>query len=171
MDAHRERKGRTMQDDPGRYPAGGEAAWVEGEVDPRGTAFPSINTPREDYLTTWQLAQELGQYTETVFRWCKKWFGDLPSGRGGGGGREGQGYRIPLEYRRVARGYLQTQDPKTRALLRKALVREPRDWVVIADNVATTHLTRAETIVRLQSILEHGSLPSQPIHVLYVGTQ
>lgn len=153
--------------DPGKYKAGGERAWrdSEGEFDGRGVRFPSPFEPRENYLTTYEIAKALGQHPETVFRWCRRWFGPLPPGRG----RKHGGYRIPLEYMRVARGYLATQEPALRYTLRKALVREPRDWVLIVGDVGTTHHTLAEVIKKLESLGRSGTLLGKATTLIHVG--
>lgn len=132
-------------------------------LDPRGVEYVSNDMP---YLTTGQLAKELdNQYPETVFRWCRKWFGNLPPGRRGAG----LGYRIPLEYKRVGRAWLMTEDTHLREVVRRAIVDSPKDWVVVVANVGSTHYSVAEAVGRAESIAHSSTYRNHVISILYVG--
>lgn len=132
--------------------------WEDG----RGVQYVTNNF---EYLTTGELAAELRMYPETLFRWCRKWFGVLPSGRAGAR----MGYRIPVEYRLVARAWLQTEDPRLREVVRRALVETPRNWVVVVDNVGSTHYSDAEVVGRVESLLRTTAFRHQALWIMYVG--
>lgn len=142
-----------------KVPSVGEATTWE---DSRGVGYTVGGMP---YLTTNELAIELSMHPETVFRWCRKWFGDLPKGRTGAK----QGYRIPLEYRMVARAWLQTEDVALREVIRRAIVAEPRNWVVVVANVGTTHYSVSEALGRVESITRHSPYGNQIVSLMYVG--
>lgn len=133
--------------------------------DPRGVEY--VTNPDVLYLTTDQLAKELDMYRETVYRWCSKWFGDLPKGRTGAK----MGYRIPQEYLKVGRAWLQTEDPRLREVLRRAIVAAPRNWVVAVANVGSTHYSDAEVVGRVESLTKHSTYRGQTISVIYVGDE
>lgn len=136
-----------------------QPGWWE---DKRGVRYVDNGIP---YLTTHQLAAELDLYPETVFRWCRKWFPQLPRGRAGAG----MGYRIPLEYRMVARAWLQTEDPALREVIRRAIVAEPKNWVVVVDNVGSTHYTDREVVGRMETLVKHPTFRGHIISTMYVG--
>jgi len=130
--------------------------------DKRGVRYVDDGVP---YLTTHQLAKELGMYPETVFRWCVKWFGALPAGRGGAK----MGYRIPLEYRTVARAWLQTEEPRLREVIRRAIVADPKNWVVVVANLGSTHYSGREAIGRMQSLVDSPTFKGSIVSMIYVG--
>ena len=133
-------------------------------LDPRGIAY---NSP-PPYLSTWDLAHELRVHPETVHRWCKRdWFGPLPAGRGG----SKNGYRIPVEYRRIARVWMQTEDVRVRRVAQKALLEDPKSWVVVVDTVGSTHYSEGEAVGRVDSLLSVDSFRGKPLTVLYVGSE
>lgn len=119
------------------------------------------------YLTTHQLAKELRMYPETLFRWCRKWFGDLPPGRDGAR----MGYRIPLEYRLVARAWLQTEDMRVREVARRAIVESPKNFVVVVANIGSTHYTDREVVGRIESLTTVPTFRGHAISVIYVGDE
>lgn len=128
-------------------------------------AYTGIFQPPETYFTTYQLAKRLKMYPEQVHRYCKKWFGQLPPLRTG----KGQGYRIPPEYELVARGWLQTQDPELRSAMKDALIKEPRNFVVVVAGRASTHYTDHEAMERVAQVLSDAAKRSKIVSVIYVG--
>lgn len=145
---------------------------------PVGQFRPDVHTPRRDayvapvqdsrtYFTTEQLAKSLGVDYRQVHRWCAQWYGPLPPARRG----RGMGYRIHPAMRRVARGWLQTQDRWEREAVRTALTEAPRDWVVVVGKRATTHYTADQALEGIRKgILSGGpTLRRLPISLLYVG--
>lgn len=139
-------------------------ATVNPEVwhDERGVRYVDDGEP---YLTTHQLAKELGMYPETLFRWCVKWFGPLPAGRRGAK----MGYRIPLEYRLVARAWLQTENPYLREICRRALVDSPKNFVVVVANLGSTHYSASEVVGRVDSLLKSSAYGTHLISIIGVG--
>lgn len=133
-------------------------------VDARGVRYPSRHAPRHTYLTTDELAKELRLAPQQIHRWCRAWFGPLPDGRAA----KGQGYRIPKEYRYVARFWKAVQDPHDRNQAWKALVDEPRPWVVVAGPHVSTHNTAGEVATRIDNLL-HSSASRERVVTLYVG--
>lgn len=131
-------------------------------LDSRGVRYVDDGTP---YLTTNQLAKELGMFPETVWRYCVQWFGKLPKGRTGAK----MGYRIPLEYRAVAKVWLQTRDPLVREAARRALVVDPKNFVVVVANIGSTHYSVPEVVGRMESLLGSSAYRQSQISVLYVG--
>lgn len=131
-------------------------------LDPRGVEYVTTDVP---YTTTDALAKELSMYRETVYRWCFRWFGPLPEGRTGAK----MGYRIPLEYLAVGRAWLQTEDPRLREVLRRAIVASPRNWVVVVANLGSTHYSVAEVVGRVESLTKHSTYRGQVVSVVYVG--
>src|SRR5688572_29060009 len=118
---------------------------LEPVGDPADQFKPDLHTPRRDaftgwvqdpstYITTDKLSKELGVNYRTALRWAQGWYGPLPPVRSGGG--RGMGYRIHPVMRRVARGWLQTQDPHMRDAIRQAVTVKPRDWVVVVGKTA-----------------------------------
>ena len=138
-----------------------EPEYLGGTAD----AWVSVNQPRDSYLTTTQLAKELSLWQEQVKRWCKQWFGDLPPGRRG----PGLGYRIPLNYRYVARAWMQCPDPKIRKELATVLSRDPKDWVVVVGKQASTHYTDSQVVARVTQLLPVATQRSTPLTIVYVG--
>lgn len=131
---------------------------------------------RDTYLTTYDLAEELGSWirehfpgvralphNESVRRWCKRWFGTLPPGRTGG---RGAGYRIPPVYRYVARAWWQSVDEQVRAGSLHALIADPRPWLVVVGKFASTHYSKDEALERARQLLQGQA---KYIHILYVG--
>jgi hypothetical protein len=119
----------------------------------------------EQFVTTTELARFLGMHPETVWRWCRKWFGPLPPGRAG---RE-MGYRIPPVYVKVARVWLLVEDAELRELARKALVEggERDNYVVVVANDAFTCYSWSQALERLESLLEAGLF--RHMTIIYVG--
>lgn len=151
---------------------------LEPVGDPAGQFRPDVHTPRRDaytgavqdrdtYFTTEQLAKDLRLNYRQVYRWCQQWYGPLPPSRHG----KGMGYRLHPVMRRVARGWLQTQDPWMREAIRAALTESPRDWVVVVGKTASTHYTAEHAMDETKrGILAGGpTLRRLPITILYVG--
>lgn len=138
--------------------------------DSRGVEYVTLESVNphaaRTYLTTHELAKEFKQYPETVFRWCRKWFGHLPQGRQGGK----NGYRIPLEYRLVVRAWLQTEDVRVREVARRAILDSPKDFVIVVDKVGSTHYSVFEAVERVQALLTHSTFRNHVISLLYVGS-
>lgn len=152
---------------------------LEPVGDPAGQFRPDVHTPRRDayekalqdpatYITTYQLADDLGMHYRQIYRWCQRWYGPLPPARQGG---KGMGYRIHPVMRRVARGWLQTEDPVAREAIRAALMKWPRDWVVAIGNRATTHYTAQEALQAARDGISSGraTLQRLPTSILFVG--
>lgn len=151
----------------------------------RPDAFRSAVQPKDSYLTTTELAEDLamwaGQqgsrlprtkknpYDTQVYRWCRRdWFGALPSGRNG----RGLGYRIPLRYRYVARLWQLTEDLDTRRLGLKALVDDDfpvRPWLVMVGKFVSTHYTEAEALARVEGLITEARTQQSVLKVLFVG--
>ena len=136
-----------------------------GLMTPVPDMFKSMVQDRKEYLTTVDLAKELKQDPKKIHRWCQRWYGALPSLRRG----KGMGYRIHPDMRRVARGWLQTEDDVVRDAMRTALVKEPRDWVVVVGKLASTHYTAAEALERVEKVLARSRNKPRQVSVLYVG--
>lgn len=134
--------------------------------DVRGKEYPSIEDEDWEFTTTWEIGDEVRSYPETVNKWCKLWFGKLPPGRAGGKRR---GYRIPIEYRFVAKAWKQIEEPRQRELVRWALVDDLKDYVVLCGNTASCHYTAGEVEDRLQQLLGNAMMSRQLIVVVYVG--
>lgn len=136
-------------------------------VDVRGVEYVgrSDDDGQRTYLTTHELAKELAMYPETLYRWCVKWFGNLPAGRTGGK----MGYRIPLEYRLVAKVWLRTEDARIREVARRALLESPRDFVVVVDNIGSTHYSVSEAVNRVESLSKSPTFRGSVITLLFVG--
>jgi len=134
---------------------------------PRPDAFTGMVQDSATFYTTYQLAKLLRMSPAQVQRWCRTWFGELPPARKTG---KGMGYRIPREYLRVARGWMQSQDPKLREVVRKALIEQPgRDYVVVVGNLGSTHYTYLEAMSRLESVLPRLPNSQHVVSVIYVG--
>lgn len=131
-------------------------------VDERGVRYVKDDVP---HLTTHELAKSLGMYPETLFRWCRKWFGNLPKGRAGAG----MGYRIPLEYELVARAWLMTEDPRLREVVRRAIVADPKDYVVVVANIGSTHYSDREVVGRVESLTSSPTYRHHALHIFHVG--
>lgn len=132
--------------------------WVDG----RGVGGSHQKAAaRPTYLSTHELAKEIRMYPETVFRWCRKWFGVLPAERKG----SQNGYRIPLEYRRVARVWRMIEHPIVREVARRALVTQPRKFVVVVATIGSTHYSAAEAVNRVESLLGSSAYHHQPIWI------
>lgn len=125
----------------------------------------SVTQPRDTYLTTTELANELGLWQEQVKRWCRSWFGKLDEGRRG----PRMGYRIPLAYRYVARAWMQVEEPEVRRSLERVLAAEPKDWVVLVGKVGSTHYTLGEALTRLGQVVPVAQQQTVPVYCLYVG--
>lgn len=151
---------------------------LEPVDEPGGQFRPDVHTPRRDayvrpiqdpstFFTTEQLGKDLGVSYRQVHRWCQKWYGPLPPARQG----KGMGYRIHPAMRRVARGWLQTQDRWVREAIRTAIMKAPRDWVVVVGKSGTTHYTVAEALEATRLGIQSGApvLRRLPISILYVG--
>lgn len=134
---------------------------------PRPDAFTGVVQDQRTFFTTYQFAKLLRMSPAQVQRWCRTWFGELPPARQTG---KGMGYRIPREYLRVARGWMQSQDPRLRETMRKAIVDAPnRDYVVVVGNLGSTHYTYLEAMARLESVLPRLPQKSQVVSLIYVG--
>lgn len=138
---------------------------VKVTVDKRGTRY--VVPKGEEYLTTVEIAKALNLYSETVWRWCIKWFGKLPKdgpNRQGVGG----GYRIPPPYLLVAKAWSLVEDEVTREAAKVALLESPKDWVIVVDKDGSTHYSVGEVEARITAILGSDTKPSR-ITILYVG--
>ena len=131
--------------------------------DERGVRYVAGDVP---HLTTWGLAKELDMYHETVYRWAKKWFGPLPEGRPA---TSNAGYRIPVEYRLVARLWLQTEDHRIREVGRRAIVTDPKNWLVVVDNIGSTHYSGGEAGERVLQLLREPTFKGRIISTVFVG--
>jgi len=132
---------------------------------PNPDAWSGLLQDKSEYLTTHELAQELGVSASQIGRWCHRWYGELPANRRG----RGQGYRIHPHYRTVARAWMQTEDVVVREAVRKALAESPRNFVVVVANRASTHHTVLEAMRRVQNLLPKAANASEPVTILYVG--
>lgn len=134
------------------------------------------------YLTTTQLAKDLENwatlnrkkpvfvYPESMYRWCKQWFGKLPEGRTG----PSMGYRIPVAYKYVARVWHQTEDPQIRQAATAAILAEQgnvKPWVVTVANLGSTHYTVHEVANRVHALTAMARRNNHMIHALYVGDE
>lgn len=135
-------------------------------VDPRGIRYPSPYTDRKVFLTTNDIAQEMQIAPEQAWRWARRWFGALPVGRQGG--RE-IGYRIPLEYRYVARAWVQCMDPNIREKIRWGLVNQLRDYIIVCGDLISTHYTSAEVTERLAALSGATTLSKFMTTIVHVG--
>jgi hypothetical protein len=152
----------------------------------RPDAFRAAVQPKDSYLTTTELAEDLARwaggvqgsrlprtkknpYDTQVYRWCRRdWFGALPPGRNG----RGLGYRIPLRFRYVARLWQLTEDLDTRRLGLKALTDEDvdvRPWLVMVGRFVSTHYTEAEALAKVEMILTEVKNQQSVLKVLHVG--
>jgi hypothetical protein len=101
-----------------------------------------------------------------VYRWCQRdWFGPLPKGRTGRGG----GYRIPPQYRYVARLWHVTEDARIRKAGLAALLEDPRSWLVVVANQGSTHYTDTEAAKRVTQILPVAEHTRLPVTIINVG--
>jgi hypothetical protein len=149
-------------------------------VDVHKDAWKSLYQDPSTYLTTVQLAKDLGEwassvdggrvmpYPESIYRWCKQWFGPLPPGRTG----PSMGYRIPPAYRYIARVWYLTENPEIRQTAREALLNDgshQKPWVVVVANLGSTHYTDSEVASRVHSLLTMSRQRNRMIHAFYVG--
>lgn len=138
--------------------------------------YTSPDQPRDTYLTTYDMVEELGEwvkdnlpnhkslpYNESIRRWCRKWFGSLPHDRIGG---RGAGYRIPVPYRYVARAWWQSQDEAVREVAKRVLLADPKPWIVVVGKFGSTHYSVAEVLERVNQVL---SGQSKQVEIIYVG--
>lgn len=133
---------------------------------PTSDAYVTADQPRDTFLTTTELAKRLEMWPEQVYRWCVKWFGTLPEGRRG----QGMGYRIPLDYEKVARAWQQVEGPpQTREWLKQTILADPKNWVVLVGNVGSMHYTVGEVVERATQVLSPAQDRKVPISILYVG--
>lgn len=137
-----------------------------GLLTPTPDAFTHVIQDESEYITTTQLGRMLGKDQKHIHRWCQRWYGPLPKTRRG----RKMGYRIHPEMVRVARGWLQTEDDRVRDAIKYALLREPRDWVVMVGNEASTHYTAAEALQRAEQFLLEVRNNPMVISVMYVGS-
>jgi len=79
------------------------------------------------------------------------------------------GYRIPLEYRKVAKLWLATEDHRIREVGRRALVSDPRNWVVVVAYLGSTHYTDREATGRIESLIGSDAFQGKVISTMYVG--
>lgn len=123
-------------------------------------AFTGLNQDPSTYITTEQLAREVGVTYYTVRRWCQWWFGELPPGRIG----KGLGYRIPFKHRHVAHGWVQSKDHDIRKIMERVLLANPNPWLVVAGK-------RGETFDTYQQVLhqvEHVLKSKETVHIYYI---
>lgn len=155
-----------------------------GRVSSEGLHKDAWTGPNQDpktYLTTAQLADNLTRWAsnrdrgrklahpETIYRWCRKWFGQLPEGRKG----LHMGYRIPHVYKYVARLWWCVEDAQVREVGTRAILEDsgttPKSWVVVVADYGSTHYTGAQVADRVHSLLAVSEQRQTPIHVFYVG--
>lgn len=126
-------------------------------------AWTHPDQDRSTYLTTEQVAKLLGDVSaEQVHRWCRRWFGPLPRGRRG----KGLGYRLPLEYERVARVWRKVEDVQVREVAKRALLANPRNWVVVVGNVGSTHYSAIEAANRVEQVTKLAEQSGAAIYVV-----
>lgn len=89
------------------------------------------------------------------------------------------GYRIPLEYVKVARCWNLLQGGDAASLVvrkscRKALLNDPeagsKNWVVVVANTASCHYTHLEATSRVEQLGDLAERLKSIIHVIPVGT-
>lgn len=141
-------------------------------------AYTRLNQDRSTYLTTYELAGELKSwmleyghggtlpYPVRILKWCKLWFGELPEERLHGRSR---GYRIPLEYRYVARAWTLTENVQVRDVAQRVLLADPKPWVITVDNIGSTHYTHEDVLDRIGSLLLVVESKHGVVSVLNVG--
>lgn len=125
-------------------------------IDPRGVRY--MVPKGEEWLTTREVANLVEAHPETVWRWCRKWFGELPPGRAG----TLMGYRIPPEYVKVARAWLTTENAECREAARGAILADPdKHYVLVMTGkgisvakLASTHYTVEEATKRMLDLRE-----------------
>lgn len=146
----------------------------------RPDAWRGFSQPRDSYLTTYDLRDDLQEWATTymprskqfpgdaaIYRWCARdWFGPLPPTRKAG---RSNGYRIPLEYRYVARLWHVVEDPRVRAAGLDAILESPKSWLVVVANVGSTHYTQADTMDRIGKVLHRAEDSKLPITVTHIG--
>lgn len=145
----------------------------------RPDAWLGFTQPNDSYLTTYDLKEDLFAWSTrymsstkrapgdaAIYRWCRRdWFGPLPKARTG----RNSGYRIPPDYRYVARLWHVTEDPRVRAVGMKAILDDPKPWLVVVANVGSTHYTAAEAVRRVESLLYRAEESHLPLTVTYLG--
>lgn len=141
---------------------------VHDEISHRD-AYRGLQQDPSEYLTTEQLATELGVDRTTVHKWCRGWFGRLPQGRIGAG----LGYRIPHEYGVIARAWVQTHDAEARQAIELALRSDPeashKKFLVQVANLVSSHYSVDEAMERAGSLVDRARAVSKPVHIYYVG--
>lgn len=136
---------------------------TDDPVDRRGVRYAVPST--ETYLTVTEIAKTLNLHSETVWRWCRKWFGALPPGRAG----RGMGYRIPPVYLKVAKVWGMTEDERIRNLAREVLVREGegKNFLVVVGKEGSAVYSGEQVVERLKSVT--ADTPPDMIAVIYLG--
>jgi hypothetical protein len=124
-------------------------------------AYVSRNQSKATYYTTYSLAKDLAEwqesskyegnrpYPEQILKWCKTWFGSIPKERIGGRAR---GYRIPLEYRYVARAWRLIENTEVREVAKKVLLVDPKPWLLVVGKHGSTHYNMEAVLERLRQL-------------------
>jgi transposase-like protein len=90
----------------------------------------------QKYLTVYDLARALDEQPSTVARWVRRWMDNdqrLAAGR-----EPGKGYKLPLAYLLVGRGWSLTEDPHFRAIMLRLLPDRPDNYLVVVGNQGWT---------------------------------
>jgi hypothetical protein len=64
---------------------------------------------------------------------------------------------------------VQVPDHKIREQLAKVLSKDPKDWVVVVGNMASTHYTDSEVVSRVNQLLVTARQRNLAITLVYVG--
>jgi hypothetical protein len=120
---------------------------------------PAPSPEEKPTWTSYELAEYLDQYPQTVIRWCRRWFGGLEKGFNVG---RRQGYEIPWQYVYVGRAYVLTEHDPLRRLILPVLLASPKDWVIVVDDVAETCYSKDQAVEKVRRFQHHA-------YLLYVG--
>ena len=116
------------------------------------------------YLTTFDLARELGMYPQSVQRWVRQWLPHLPKPDDD----KKPTYRIPEVYRLVARAWQQCEVPKVRRVVARTLVADPNPYVVVCGDYGATFDGTVEASEGARKVL--NPLFHLPVYIFYVGS-
>jgi hypothetical protein len=133
-------------------------------------AWTEPEQPPETYFTTYQLAKKLKVSPRLIISWAQKWFPGVQhverTGVKSAGGKL-RGYRIPLIYEQIGRGWLQEENPMIREVIKKALSESPGDYVICVGNRGATCYTHQQVAGIIAIALV--KMPGKPIRIYYVG--